>query len=53
MAVSHLDRLSATDASFLTQENDRAHMHIGAVLVFEGPPPTYDEFPSSLALRPW
>ena len=30
MAVSHLDRLSATDASFLTQENERAHMHIGA-----------------------
>ena len=44
MAVSHLDRLSATDASFLNQESDRAHMHIGAVLVFEGPPPTYDEF---------
>ena len=37
MAVSHLDRLSATDASFLNQESDRAHMHIGAVLVFEGP----------------
>ena len=44
MAVSHLDRLSATDASFLKQESDRAHMHIGAVLVFEGPPPNYDEF---------
>src|SRR5919197_88476 len=44
MAVSHLDRLSATDASFLTQESERAHMHIGGVCVFEGPPPAYDEF---------
>ena len=44
MAVSHMDRLSATDASFLTQENERAHMHIGGVCVFEGPPPDYEEF---------
>ena len=44
MAVSHLDRLTSTDASFLTQENESSHMHIGAVLVFEGPPPAYDEF---------
>lgn len=40
----HFDRLSATDASFLTQENERAHMHIGGVCMFEGPPPPYDEF---------
>ena len=39
-----MDRLSSTDAAFLTQENERAHMHIGAVLIFEGPPPNYDEF---------
>jgi diacylglycerol O-acyltransferase / wax synthase len=44
MAVSHLDRLSATDASFLTQENEASHMHIGGVCIFEGPPPGYDEF---------
>jgi WS/DGAT/MGAT family acyltransferase len=44
MAVSHLDRLSATDASFLTQENEASHMHIGGVCVFEGPPPDYEEF---------
>jgi WS/DGAT/MGAT family acyltransferase len=44
MAVSHMDTLSSTDASFLTQENERAHMHIGGVCVFEGPPPNYDEF---------
>jgi WS/DGAT/MGAT family acyltransferase len=40
----HFDRLSATDASFLSQENERAHMHIGGIGVFEGPPPAYDEF---------
>ena len=44
MSLSHMDRLSATDATFLTQESDRAHMHIGGVLVFEGPPPDYEEF---------
>jgi WS/DGAT/MGAT family acyltransferase len=44
MAVSHLDRLSATDASFLTQENEASHMHIGGVCMFEGPPPGYVDF---------
>jgi WS/DGAT/MGAT family acyltransferase len=51
MSPAHLDRLSATDASFLTQEDDRAHMHIGAVLVFEGPPPSYDEFVEHIDAR--
>jgi WS/DGAT/MGAT family acyltransferase len=51
MAVSHLDRLSATDASFLSHENEAAHMHIGAVLVFEGPPPSYDEFVEHVEAR--
>jgi diacylglycerol O-acyltransferase / wax synthase len=39
----HKDRLSAVDASFLAQEKESAHMHVGAVMVFEGPPPSYDE----------
>jgi diacylglycerol O-acyltransferase / wax synthase len=51
MTPAHLDRLSATDASFLTQEDHRAHMHIGAVLVFEGPPPSYDEFVEHIEAR--
>ena len=51
MSPAHLDRLSATDASFLSQESDSAHMHIGAVLVFEGPPPSYDEFVEHIAAR--
>jgi len=37
----HLDRLTAIDASFLTNETSASHMHIGAILVFEGPPPKY------------
>jgi diacylglycerol O-acyltransferase len=39
-----MDRLTAIDASFLTNESSDAHMHVGAVLIFEGPPPTYDDF---------
>jgi diacylglycerol O-acyltransferase / wax synthase len=37
----HLDRLTAVDASFLTNETSSSHMHVGAILVFEGPPPKY------------
>ena len=41
MAQQHLDRLTAVDASFLHQENADSHMHIGAVTIFEGPPPPF------------
>ena len=40
----HLDRLTSIDASFLHQEGPSSHMHIGAVLVFEGPPPAFDDY---------
>jgi WS/DGAT/MGAT family acyltransferase len=40
----HLDRLSSIDASFLAQEGPTSHMHIGGVLIFEGPPPAFDDF---------
>jgi WS/DGAT/MGAT family acyltransferase len=40
-AGNHLDRLTAVDASFLTNETSSSHMHVGAVLIFEGPPPRY------------
>src|SRR3954466_5720209 len=44
MAQAHGDRLSAIDASFLAQERGHSHMHVGAVLVFEGPAPAYEDF---------
>jgi diacylglycerol O-acyltransferase / wax synthase len=40
----HLDRLSPIDASFLHQERHASHMHVGALVIFEGPPPTREEF---------
>jgi WS/DGAT/MGAT family acyltransferase len=40
----HLDQLTSIDASFLHQEGPASHMHIGAVLVFEGPPPAFDDY---------
>ena len=39
-----MDRLSSIDASFLTNESSNAHMHVGAILIFEGPPPGYEDF---------
>jgi len=43
MAPAHKDRLTAVDASFLVQEGRSSHMHVGSVLLFEGPPPSYEE----------
>src|ERR1044072_7227090 len=40
-AGSHPHRLTAVDASFLTNETSSSHMHIGGILIFEGPPPPY------------
>jgi diacylglycerol O-acyltransferase / wax synthase len=40
-AAGNLERLTAVDASFLTNESDNSHMHIGGLLIFEGPPPRY------------
>ena len=41
MAQQHLDRLTSIDASFLHQEGEASHMHIGGVLIFEGPAPEF------------
>jgi WS/DGAT/MGAT family acyltransferase len=38
-----MERLSALDVSFLTNESSSAHMHVGAICIFEGPPPSYDD----------
>jgi diacylglycerol O-acyltransferase / wax synthase len=42
MAQRHLDKLNPTDAGFLHQEGPSAHMHIGALLVFDGAPPPFE-----------
>src|SRR5919112_1919056 len=42
MAQEHGDRLTAVDASFIAQEGPTSHMHVGAVMIFEGPAPAYD-----------
>jgi diacylglycerol O-acyltransferase len=44
VAQQHLDRLTSIDASFLHQEGAASHMHIGALLVFEGPPPDFEQY---------
>jgi diacylglycerol O-acyltransferase / wax synthase len=43
MSQQHMDLLTSIDASFLTNETDSSHMHVGAILIFEGPPPSYDD----------
>jgi WS/DGAT/MGAT family acyltransferase len=44
MSQQHLDRLTSTDASFLHQEGESSHMHIGGVLLFEGPAPDFEDY---------
>jgi diacylglycerol O-acyltransferase len=51
MAQQHMDRLSAVDASFLTQETSSSHMHVGAILIFEGPPPDYADLVEHVGSR--
>jgi WS/DGAT/MGAT family acyltransferase len=46
-----MDRLSSFDTSFLANEKDNAHMAIGAVLVFDGSPPSQEEFLAQIRSR--
>ncbi len=47
----HKDRLSAIDASFLAQERQASHMHVGALVIFEGPPPSREDFVQHIESR--
>jgi WS/DGAT/MGAT family acyltransferase len=46
-----IDWLSALDASFLQLENDTQQMHVGSLLVLDGPGPGYREFCAHVASR--
>jgi diacylglycerol O-acyltransferase len=50
-AQEHMDRLSAIDASFLAGEKKASHMHVGAVMLFEGPPPGREDMLEHIAAR--
>jgi WS/DGAT/MGAT family acyltransferase len=41
---AHLDRLSSIDAGFLAQEKPNTHMHIGGLVLLDGPPPPLADF---------
>jgi diacylglycerol O-acyltransferase / wax synthase len=41
--MANRDRLTGLDAAFLDLESHGAHMHVAAVLVFDGEPPGYDD----------
>ena len=46
-----MDRLSGVDVSFLTNESSSSHMHVGAIMIFEGPPPGYDDLVEHVGSR--
>src|SRR4051794_2017382 len=51
MTQSHMERLSPLDVSFLDQEQEGSHMHIGAVMIFEGPPPPHEDLRAHIESR--
>jgi diacylglycerol O-acyltransferase / wax synthase len=46
-----MERLSALDVSFLTNESSSSHMHVGGILIFEAPPPSYDDLMEHVSSR--
>jgi WS/DGAT/MGAT family acyltransferase len=44
-------RLTALDSSFLHLEDGGAHMHVAAVMTFDGPAPAYDELLDAIQSR--
>jgi diacylglycerol O-acyltransferase / wax synthase len=44
-------RLTALDTSFLHLEDAGAHMHVAAVLTFDGPPPAYQDLVEAITAR--
>ena len=46
-----VDRLSGLDTSFLHLERAGAHMHVASTSIFEGSPPSHEEFRDHIASR--
>jgi WS/DGAT/MGAT family acyltransferase len=46
-----MDWMSAIDSSFLHVENDTTPMHIGAVSIFEGPPPPFEDLRAMVSAK--
>jgi diacylglycerol O-acyltransferase len=49
--TKHMDRLTSVDASFLAQEREGSHMHIGGLLMFEGPAPSREDLQRHISSR--
>jgi diacylglycerol O-acyltransferase len=49
--MANRDRLTGLDAAFLDLESDGAHMHVAAILVFDGEPPPYDDLLRTIESR--
>jgi len=45
------DRLTGLDASFLHMERAGAHMHVASAIVFDGSPPSHEEFRDHIESR--
>jgi diacylglycerol O-acyltransferase / wax synthase len=46
-----MDPLSTQDSAFLDIEDEVSHKHIGSVGIFEGPPPSQEEFRAGVACK--
>ncbi|MDQ3940275.1 MAG: wax ester/triacylglycerol synthase family O-acyltransferase, partial [Actinomycetota bacterium] len=49
--MARYKRLSVLDEMFLHLEGPNTHMHVGAAITFEGPPPDFEEFLESARTR--
>ena len=49
--MSHGDRISALDASFLHLEKAGARLHVASVTIFDGPAPSWDELREHVEAR--
>jgi WS/DGAT/MGAT family acyltransferase len=49
--MAQYERLTVLDELFLHLEGPDAHMHVGGIAVFEGPPPEYEEIKDMIQQR--